>query len=153
MLLHKLWQCMFVTTNSTSHALVEFLNLKSIKTFIKRSCQPHAQHQIGLWLPIHSYCLYLTAHDSVSKSVWTGCLEQELQMVQLSATRCSCITILWASLVSFAAITLCVASWVSVVVYFVTNSVQKPLDTPLYTPPPFQGLPVSVVTGTTLSWQ
>jgi hypothetical protein len=31
-------------------------------------------------------------------------------MVQLSATRCSCIAILWVSLVSFAVITLCVAS-------------------------------------------
>jgi hypothetical protein len=31
-------------------------------------------------------------------------------MVQLSATRCSCIAILWVSLVSFAAITICVAS-------------------------------------------
>jgi hypothetical protein len=31
-------------------------------------------------------------------------------MVQLSVTRCSCIAILWDSLVSFAAITLCVAS-------------------------------------------
>jgi hypothetical protein len=31
-------------------------------------------------------------------------------MIQLSATRCSCIAILWVSLVSFAAITLCVAS-------------------------------------------
>jgi hypothetical protein len=38
------------------------------------------------------------------------CLEQELQMVQLSATRCSCIAILWVSLVGFAAITLFVAS-------------------------------------------
>jgi hypothetical protein len=43
-------------------------------------------------------------------------------MVQLSATRCTYIAILWASLVSFAAITLCVASqrvFVIVVVYFV----------------------------------
>jgi hypothetical protein len=31
-------------------------------------------------------------------------------MIQLSATRCSCIAILWLSLVSFAAIALCVAS-------------------------------------------
>jgi hypothetical protein len=31
-------------------------------------------------------------------------------MVELSATRCSCIAILWVCLVSFAAITLCVAS-------------------------------------------
>jgi hypothetical protein len=62
-----------------------------------------------------------------------GCLEWELQMVQLSATRCSCITILWVSLVSFATITLCVASeWVFIVVsvYFVTYSVWKLLDTP-----------------------
>jgi hypothetical protein len=43
-------------------------------------------------------------------------------MVQLSATGCSCIAILWASLVSFAAITLCVASqqvFIVVSVYFV----------------------------------
>jgi hypothetical protein len=36
-------------------------------------------------------------------------LERELQIIQLSATRCSCI-ILWVSLVSFASINLCVAS-------------------------------------------
>jgi hypothetical protein len=46
-------------------------------------------------------------YEGVSKSFRTGCLEQ---MVQLSATRCSCIAILWVSLVSFAAVTLCVAS-------------------------------------------
>jgi hypothetical protein len=43
-------------------------------------------------------------------------------MVQLSATRCSCKAILSVSLVSFAAITLCVASqqvFVPVSVYFV----------------------------------
>jgi hypothetical protein len=43
-------------------------------------------------------------------------------MAQLSATKCSCIATLWASLVSFAAITLCVASqrvFVFVIVYFV----------------------------------
>jgi hypothetical protein len=34
-------------------------------------------------------CIY----KGVSKSFRTGHLEQELQMVQLSATRCSCITI------------------------------------------------------------
>jgi hypothetical protein len=49
-------------------------------------------------------------------------------MVKLSATRCSCIDILWVSPVSFAAISLCVASqWVFVVVviYFVIDSVRK----------------------------
>jgi hypothetical protein len=40
------------------------------------------------------------------KSFRTGRLERELQMVQLSATLCSCIAILWVSLVSFVAITL-----------------------------------------------
>jgi hypothetical protein len=30
----------------------------------------------------------------VTKSLWTGRLERELQMVQLSATKCSCIVIL-----------------------------------------------------------
>jgi hypothetical protein len=49
-----------------------------------------------------------------------GRLERELQMVQLSATMCSCIAILWFSLVRFAAITLYIASQrVFIIVYFV----------------------------------
>jgi hypothetical protein len=72
-------------------------------------------------------------HEGVSKCFRTGRLERELQMVQLYATRCSCIAILWVSLVSFATITLCVASqWAFVVVYFVIDSVRKLLDTPSY---------------------
>jgi hypothetical protein len=61
--------------------------------------------------------------------------ERELQMVQLSATSCSCITILWVNLASFASITLCVASqrvFIVVVVYFVIDSVRKLLDTSSY---------------------
>jgi hypothetical protein len=51
-------------------------------------------------------------------------------MVQLSATRLSYIAILLVSVVSFAAITLCVASQrVFIVVYFVIDSVRKFLDT------------------------
>jgi len=60
-------------------------------------------------------------------------------MIQLFATRYSCIAILSVSLVSFAALTLCVASQlvfvvvvVVVVVDFVIDSVQKILDTPSY---------------------
>jgi hypothetical protein len=58
-------------------------------------------------------------------------------MVQFSAIRRSFIAILWISLVSFAAVTLCVASQrlfvvVSVYEYFVIDSVRKLLDTPLY---------------------
>jgi hypothetical protein len=52
-----------------------------------------------------------------------------------TTTRCSCIAILWVNLVSFAAITLCVASqWVFIVhvVYFIIDSVRKILDTPSY---------------------
>jgi hypothetical protein len=57
-------------------------------------------------------------------------------MVQLSATRCSCIGILWVSLVTFAAINLCVASQrvfiVVVVVYFVIDLVRTLLDATSY---------------------
>jgi hypothetical protein len=49
-------------------------------------------------------------YEGVSKSFRTGRLERELQMLQLSATRCNCIAILWVSLVTFAVINLCVAS-------------------------------------------
>jgi hypothetical protein len=64
-----------------------------------------------------------------------GLLERELQMVQLSATRCSCVTILWDSPVSFGAITLCVVSqrvFIFLVAYFVIDSVRKLLDTSSY---------------------
>jgi hypothetical protein len=63
----------------------------------------------------------LLEHEGISKSFRTGGLERELQIVQLSATRCSCIAILGVSLVSFAAITLCVTSQrvFIIVVYFV----------------------------------
>jgi hypothetical protein len=56
-------------------------------------------------------------YEGVSKSFQTGHLEQELQMAQLSATSCSCVTILWVSLVRFATITLCDASeWMFIAV-------------------------------------
>jgi hypothetical protein len=54
----------------------------------------------------------LAAIQFICTRVWPKIfrLERELQMVQLSATRCSRIAILWVSLASFDAITLCVAS-------------------------------------------
>jgi hypothetical protein len=64
-----------------------------------------------------------------------SCLERELQMVQISGTKCNRIAILWVSLVSFAAIIFCVASqrvFIVVRVYFVIDSVRKLLDTPSY---------------------
>jgi hypothetical protein len=48
-------------------------------------------------------------YEGVSISFRTGRLDRELQMAQLSATKCSCV-ILWVSLMSFAAITLCFVS-------------------------------------------
>jgi hypothetical protein len=45
--------------------------------------------ELGVTLQ-HTFLLY----DGVFKSFRTGRLEQELQMVQLSVTRCSCIAIL-----------------------------------------------------------
>jgi hypothetical protein len=76
-------------------------------------------------------------YEGVSISFRTGLLERELQMVQLSDTRCSCIAILWVSLVSFLAITLCVASErviPKVSVYFFIDWVRKLLDNPKYSP-------------------
>jgi hypothetical protein len=62
-------------------------------------------------------------------------LERELQMMQLSDIRCNCIAILWVSLVSFAAIALCVTFqrvFTVVCVCFVIDSVRKLLDIPSY---------------------
>jgi hypothetical protein len=75
-------------------------------------------------------------YEGVSKRFRTGRRERELQMVRLSATRCSCIAILWVSLMSFASVTLWVASqrvFIVVSAYFVIDSVRKLLDTPSYT--------------------
>jgi hypothetical protein len=75
---------------------------------------------------------YLISYEGESKSFRTCRLERELQMAQLSATRCSYIAILCVSLVSFDATTLCVASQrviPKVSVYFVIDSVRKLLDT------------------------
>jgi hypothetical protein len=72
-------------------------------------------------------------YEGVTESFRTGSMERELQMLQLSATRCSYIAILWVSLVSFAAITLSAAFqrvFIIVNVYFVIDSVRKLLDTP-----------------------
>jgi hypothetical protein len=59
--------------------------------------------------------------EGVSKSFRTGRLERELQMIQLSATRCSCIAIQWVSLKSFAVITLCFASQRLFLLLFIKN--------------------------------
>jgi hypothetical protein len=49
-----------------------------------------------LYIPL--FCDFNTEnvkeYKGVSKSFWAGCLEQELEVVQLSGTRYSCIAIL-----------------------------------------------------------
>jgi hypothetical protein len=84
-------------------------------------------------LAVGSCRSYACADEGVSKSFRTGRLKRELQIIQLCATMCSCISILWVSLVSFAAVTLCVASqrvFIVVSIYFFIDSVRKLLDTP-----------------------
>jgi hypothetical protein len=62
-------------------------------------------------------CVFI--YVGVSKSFRTERLERELQVAQLSATKCSCIAILWVSVVSFEAITLCVASRVFIIIIII----------------------------------
>jgi len=71
-------------------------------------------------------------NEGVSKSFRTDRLERKLQMVQPSATRCSCIAILWVSLASFDAITLCVIYQRVIPKVSVIDSVRKLLVTPYY---------------------
>jgi hypothetical protein len=69
-------------------------------------------------------------YEGVSKSFRTGLLEQE-QIVQLSTARCRGIAILSVSLVSCAAVTLCIVTQQVLIFvdYFFIDSVQKILDT------------------------
>jgi hypothetical protein len=76
----------------------------------------------------------------VSKSFKTGRLEREMQMVQLSATRYSCIAILWISLLEFCrhdtlrcfSISVCCCRRL-----FRYRRSPETLDTPSYFPPSF----------------
>jgi hypothetical protein len=88
-------------------------------------------------MPRYRFPSQPSKYEGVSKSFQTGRLERELQIIKLSATRCSCIAILWVSLVSFAVITLRVVSqrvFIVVSIYFVIDAVRKLLDTPSYLP-------------------
>jgi hypothetical protein len=109
------------------------------KEFISKVCVlTWREHIKSCWILFtqHKYLKHrYRKYEGVSKSFRTGRLERKLQMVQLSATRRSCIAILWVSLVYFAAIFLCVASHrviPKVRVYFFIDSVRKRLDTSSY---------------------
>jgi hypothetical protein len=64
----------------------------------------HVAGRSPLFSKFESVCYVgVSPYKGVSKTFRTGRLERELQIVQLSATRCSCIAILWVSLMIFAA--------------------------------------------------
>jgi hypothetical protein len=60
---------------------------------IKESSERHIGSYGSLRNPNFLHLLF-KEYEGVSKSFRTGHLERELQMVQISATRCSCIIIL-----------------------------------------------------------
>jgi len=118
-------------------------------TLSSHSILPHSQSPSPLRLlsipsinPVHArlsaksrLIMMQEKYEGVFKRFRTDRLERELQMVQLSASKCSRIAILWVSLVSFATVTLSVASqqvFIVTVVYFVIDSVRKLLDTLSY---------------------
>jgi hypothetical protein len=111
----------------------------------------------NLWLmctsPKNLYRFSYQIYEGVSINLRTGRLERELQMVQLSATERSCITVLWVSLVSFAAIILCVASqgvFIDVVYLVMTQSRNfwiHPRPTLGPTQPPIRWVPGSLSLG------
>jgi hypothetical protein len=106
--------------NLLSHLLFKTLNIWLHKGSLS-SCF------VWMWNVVF-YFREAHTHEGVSKNYRTGRLELQLQMIQLSATRCSCIAILCVSLVSFVAIILCVTSqrvFIVVSVYFVIDSVRK----------------------------
>jgi hypothetical protein len=88
----------------------------------------------------HTACTYYVCmsththtHTHIYIRVYQKVYGLATQSLELSATRCSCIAILWVSVVSFAAITLYVASqrvFIVVSIYFIIDSVRKLLDTP-----------------------
>jgi hypothetical protein len=90
----------------------------------ERHTQDKSPDAARVWLNKSIKCssfAYVT-YEGVSKSFRTGLLEREMQMVQLSATRCSYVAILWVSIVSFVAITLCAGfQWVFIVVGFLIS--------------------------------
>jgi hypothetical protein len=112
----------------------------SAKVKIVCSCTSIPPYIFLVWFLIKQRGIFFkilnqSVNKGISKSFQTSHPEQELQMVQLFATRCSYIVVLWVSQVSFTAMILCVASHqvfiiVVIVIYFIINSVWKLLDTP-----------------------
>jgi hypothetical protein len=128
------WKCTFFPDTLQNFSMLYFIfHMVAFKCGQSSIKKLHISSLSLMSEPVVTLISLFFLYEGVSESFRAGRLERELQMVQLSATRCSCIAILWASLVSFAAITFCVASQrVFVVVYFVIDLVRKLLDTPSY---------------------
>jgi hypothetical protein len=113
-----------MNVNTSWKHILYFIKHHNMKTYWGSGC-----------IAAYSLTLAKVLYESVSKSFRAGRLEREQQIVQLSATGCSCIAILWVSVVSIAAISLFVAYqrvFIVVRVYFVIGSVRKLVDTPSY---------------------
>jgi hypothetical protein len=130
-----------IQTGSGAHPASYPMGTRSSSLGVKRPghwgdhSPPSSAEVKNAWRYTSTPPIRLQSGQRREKRRMTGRLERELKMVQLSATRYSCIAILWVSIVSFAAITLCVASqqvFIVASVHFVINSVRKLLDTPLY---------------------
>jgi hypothetical protein len=105
-----------------------YSNVCTICVILRNTSKHLILYGISRSWDVHSDSLGVCSIDRVIRrciqSFRTGRLERELQMVKLSATAYGCITILWVSLVSFAAITPYVASqrlFIVGSVYFVTT--------------------------------
>jgi len=77
----------------------------SVRPSIQRSLFTDSLNPANLFPELLLNPCFACTYEGESKSFRNDRLKRELQMVQLSATRCSCI-IFWASLVSFATMTL-----------------------------------------------
>jgi hypothetical protein len=86
---------------------------------------------------IHTYIhTYVQTNIRVSKSFRTGRLERELQLVQISATRCNCIAVWWVLLpnpLCCFLTSVCCCCCCCCCCWFRYDPVRKLLDTPSYT--------------------
>jgi hypothetical protein len=130
-------KCSYSQVITSGRNVISRINLESGMSLTERSVRENVlswQVSDCIWIRNHIIALstvWWNLYEGVSTSFRTGRPEREPQMVQLSATRCSCIAILWVSLLSFAAITLCVASQrvtAKVSLCLFIDSVRKLLD-------------------------
>jgi hypothetical protein len=110
------------------------ISLESVLTSIHNSISWHMDEQYIIIILLKVSTKVLAQHLEHCLTI-RGCTQKfpDWPPEARTAIRCSCIAILWVSLVSFVAIILCVASQrVFIFVNFFIDSVRKLLDTPSY---------------------